>query len=101
MQNNLSIVILAAGKGTRMKSDLPKVLHKINGKPMIDQVISTAKKLNPFQIITVIGYKHEILEDHLKNQNLNFAYQFNQKGTGHAVSKTKNFFKPLFTKINP
>ncbi len=92
MQNNLSIVILAAGKGTRMKSDLPKVLHKINGKPMIDQVISTAKKLNPFQIITVIGYKHEILEDHLKNQNLNFAYQFNQKGTGHAVSKTKNFF---------
>jgi len=95
MKANLSIIILAAGKGTRMRSDLPKVLHKLNGKPMINQVIETAKLLNPYQIITVIGYKYQLLEDHLKNDNLNFAYQFNQKGTGHAVSKTKEFFKNI------
>ena len=93
MNSNLSIIILAAGKGTRMKSDLPKVLHKINNKPMINQVIDTAKTLNPDQIIIVIGYKYKLLEEHLNNLDVNFAYQFNQKGTGHAVSKTQDFFK--------
>ena len=93
MTDNLSIVILAAGRGTRMKSELPKVLHKINGKPMIDQVINTANSLEPDKIVVVIGYKYKLLESHLNSFDINFAYQFNQKGTGHAVSKTKDFFK--------
>ena len=96
MKNNLSIIILAAGKGTRMKSDLPKVLHEVNGKPMIDKVIETSNLLSPYQIIAVIGYKYELLEKYLKGQKLHFAYQFDQKGTGHAVSKTKAFFKDFY-----
>ena len=66
MNRNLSIIILAAGKGTRMKSDLPKVLHKINNKPMINQVIDTANTLNPDQIIIVIGYKYKLLKEGLR-----------------------------------
>ena len=93
MTDNLSIIILAAGKGTRMESELPKVLHEINGRPMVDQVIDTANHLDPDKIVVVIGYKYKLLESHLNNFNVNFAYQFNQKGTGHAVSKTKDFFK--------
>ena len=93
MINNLSIIILAAGKGTRMKSDIPKVLHTINDKAMIDKVIETANLLNPEKIVLVIGYKYELLESHLKDSNIKFAYQINQKGTGHAVSKTEPLFQ--------
>ena len=93
MKNNLSVIILAAGKGTRMKSDLPKVLHKIDGSSMIRRVIQTSQNLNPEKIIIVIGYKHELVESHLKNLPIEFAYQFVQKGTGHAIGKCKNYFK--------
>ena len=93
INDNLSIIILAAGKGTRMESDLPKVLHKVNGKPMLDQVINNAEQLNPKKIVIVIGYKYELLEDHLKENNVELAYQLQQKGTGHAVSKTKSCFE--------
>ena len=55
--NNTIIIILAAGKGTRMNSDIPKVLHKINKKSMLNIVIETSKKLNPEKIIVVVGYK--------------------------------------------
>ena len=59
---------------------------------MIDQVIDTANSLEPDKIVVVIGYKYKLLESHLNSFDINFAYQFNQKGTGHAVSKTKDFF---------
>ena len=54
-QTPLAIVILAAGKGTRMKSDTPKVMHELAGKPMINWLIETCEQLNPAKIITVIG----------------------------------------------
>ena len=93
VNDNLSIIILAAGKGTRMESDLPKVLHAIKGKPMINQVINIGEELNPRKIVVVIGYKYKLLENHLKSYNVELAYQLHQKGTGHAVIKTKSFFE--------
>ena len=59
MKNELATIILAAGKGTRMESELPKVLHEINGRPMVDQVIDTANHLDPDKIVVVIGYKYK------------------------------------------
>ena len=58
-KSNTTIIILAAGKGTRMQSDLPKVLHTINGKTMLNTVLETAYKLNPEKVIVVVGYKKD------------------------------------------
>jgi len=95
MKNNLAVIILAAGKGTRMNSELPKVLHPINNQPMILNVIKTAYKINANPIITIVGYKHEMVKDALKNENVEFVLQEEQNGTGHAVMqcapKLKNF----------
>ena len=93
MKNNISIIVLAAGKGTRMKSDLPKVLHKIKNKSMIEHVILNAKNLNPNQIVVVVGYKNEMVEKHLENENLTFAIQKEQNGTAHAVMQCHDSLK--------
>ena len=85
MKNNLAVIILAAGKGTRMNSELPKVLHPINNQPMILNVIKTAYKINAKPIITIVGYKHEMVKNALKNENVDFVLQKEQNGTGHAV----------------
>jgi bifunctional UDP-N-acetylglucosamine pyrophosphorylase / glucosamine-1-phosphate N-acetyltransferase len=86
---SLSIVILAAGKGTRMKSQVPKVLHKIAGREMINLVIDTAGKLNPAEISVVISEEMESFTDKLKSQhpdlNLKFITQKDRKGTADAV----------------
>ncbi|MCJ7507643.1 MAG: sugar phosphate nucleotidyltransferase [candidate division Zixibacteria bacterium] len=86
----LAVIILAAGKGKRMKSDLPKVLHKIAGRPLIDYVISTAREINPQRIIVVIGHKYQMVKEHLKDSDLGFVIQKEQLGTGHAVMQTEN-----------
>ncbi len=78
-------VILAAGKGTRMKSELPKVLHEIKGKPMIHMVVETLQKLNFDKIIVVIGFKGELVEKALEAFPVEFVWQHEQNGTGHAV----------------
>ncbi len=85
----LSIIVLAAGKGTRMKSDLPKVMHKIAGREMLNLVLDEAKKLLPTNLVVVISdemkaYQEEISEQH-SNLNLTFAIQNERKGTAHAV----------------
>ena len=82
----LATIILAAGKGTRMESDLPKVLHRLNNRTLIERVVDTSKKLNSSKIIIVIGYKKELVKDGLKEYNdIEYAIQSEQKGTGHAV----------------
>ena len=81
----LAVVILAAGKGTRMNSELPKVLHEINGVSMIETVINTAKKLNPERLLVVVGYEYEKVKKSLSNYELEYVLQKEQKGTGHAV----------------
>ncbi|WP_281950675.1 bifunctional UDP-N-acetylglucosamine diphosphorylase/glucosamine-1-phosphate N-acetyltransferase GlmU [Nitrosophilus kaiyonis] len=89
---SISIVILAAGKGTRMKSPLPKVLHKISGKPMIYHVIKEAQKISN-DINIVLGHEAKSIEDIIKKyfENLNFYYQDLQKypGTGGALKNVK------------
>lgn len=77
-------LILAAGQGTRMKSETPKVLHHICGMPMIDYVVQTAKKLNPERIYLVVGFKEKLIRKHLGNSIL-YITQSEQLGTGHAV----------------
>ncbi|WP_163936407.1 bifunctional UDP-N-acetylglucosamine diphosphorylase/glucosamine-1-phosphate N-acetyltransferase GlmU [Paraferrimonas sp. SM1919] len=81
----LKVVILAAGKGTRMKSALPKVLHKVAGKPMVQHVIDAATKLNAEQTIVIYGHGGEVLLNTLGSQDVTFVEQTEQLGTGHAV----------------
>ena len=101
MKDKLAIVILAAGKGTRMDSELPKVLHKVNGKPMIVNVLNSAIKLKPNLIITIVGYKADLVKESLTDYNTKFVLQKEQKGTGHAVlqcsHELKNFDEVFLT----
>ncbi|QEY25375.1 bifunctional UDP-N-acetylglucosamine diphosphorylase/glucosamine-1-phosphate N-acetyltransferase GlmU [Neisseria zalophi] len=83
-QSSLHVVILAAGKGTRMYSKLPKVLHQIGGEPMVQRVIDTARSLNPESISVVIGHGKEAVLAQVK-RDVNWVEQNEQLGTGHAV----------------
>lgn len=85
----LAVIVLAAGKGTRMKSDLPKVFHEILGEPMLTYVLDTVKKLNPQHVYLVVGHKRDLIMDYYKDRNLKFVTQEEQLGTGHAVMQVK------------
>ncbi len=88
--SELHIVILAAGKGTRMKSELPKVLHPIAGQPLIDRVLDTAQALNPSTMTLVVGHSADKVRTHLAGRpGLAFAAQEPQLGTGHALLQTE------------
>lgn len=79
-------VILAAGKSTRMKSELPKVLHPILGRPMIDYVLDAARSAGCEKIVVIVGHKAEEVKAALSHHpDVEFALQADQKGTGHAV----------------
>lgn len=95
----IKVIILAAGKGTRMKSELPKVLFEVAGKSMIDYVIDTAEALNPEEIVVVIGSGSELLKNHLKNRKVSFVVQAEQLGTGHAVMQAEKSFSDFDGKI--
>lgn len=88
-----SVVILAAGKGTRMYSDLPKVLHLLAGKPMVQHVIDTAKSIGASDIHLVYGHGGDLLKDKLGEQNLNWVLQAEQLGTGHAMQQAAPSFQ--------
>ena len=81
----LSIVILAAGKGTRMNSQLPKVLQPLAGKPILQYVLDTSHSLQPNNISIVAGYKSEKLRDSIRDKNISWRIQDKQLGTGQAV----------------
>src|SRR5688572_24980848 len=86
---DLHVVILAAGKGTRMKSARPKVLHHVAGRPMIDYVMRAAHSLSPKTVTVVVGHMKELLRQGLETYpNLAFATQEPQLGTGHALLQT-------------
>lgn len=82
---SLHIVILAAGKGKRMHSRLPKVLHTIAGKPMLQRVVELAKELNPEAVHIIIGHRGEEIKNKLNYLDVNWVTQKEQLGTGHAV----------------
>src|SRR5215207_9790680 len=79
------IVVLAAGKGTRMKSDLPKVLHEISGQPLLEYVLRAAEGLKPASVTVVVGHQAEYVQARLGRRGLQFAVQEPQLGTAHAV----------------
>ncbi|WP_077339687.1 bifunctional UDP-N-acetylglucosamine diphosphorylase/glucosamine-1-phosphate N-acetyltransferase GlmU [Pseudocolwellia agarivorans] len=90
---SLSVVILAAGKGTRMRSSLPKVLHPIANKPMVNHVIDSARQVNAENTYVVYGFGGDILKDKVKGDDLTFVEQKEQLGTGHAVDMASPFLK--------
>lgn len=83
--NNLNIVILAAGKGTRMYSQQPKVLHKLAGRPLLQHVISSAQQLDPAKTIVIYGFGGEAVPQAFPHENVVWVKQSEQLGTGHAV----------------
>ncbi|MCX8086795.1 MAG: bifunctional UDP-N-acetylglucosamine diphosphorylase/glucosamine-1-phosphate N-acetyltransferase GlmU [Rhodocyclaceae bacterium] len=89
----LEVVILAAGKGTRMRSDLPKVLHPLAGKPLLAHVIETARALLPSQICIVYGHGGEAVREALDAPDLVWVRQEPQLGTGHAVMQALPLLK--------
>ena len=89
----LSAVILAAGKGTRMYSDLPKVLHCVAGKPMVKHVIDTATALGAENVHLIYGHGGELMRERLANEKVNWVFQNEQLGTAHAVQQAAPFFK--------
>ncbi|OSN11522.1 bifunctional N-acetylglucosamine-1-phosphate uridyltransferase/glucosamine-1-phosphate acetyltransferase [Lonsdalea iberica] len=89
----ISVVILAAGKGTRMYSDLPKVLHPLAGKPMVQHVIDTAMKVGAERVHLVYGHGGDRLKKTLSGEALNWVLQAEQLGTGHAMQQAA----PAFT----
>ena len=95
--SSLAVVILAAGQGTRMKSDLPKVMHKIAGRPMINWLIDTAEKLNPQKIIVVSAPNQKELEVAVQPHEV--VIQKEQKGTGDAVKPAMESLKNFKGKI--
>lgn len=87
----LKVVILAAGKGTRMKSDLPKVVHTIEGKCLVDYVIEAARGAGANEICLVVGYKADVVKSSIVNKDVSYVMQEEQLGTGHAVKCAKDF----------
>ena len=89
----LHIVILAAGKGTRMKSRVPKVLHRAGGKALIDQLLATVAKLRPATKTLIIGHQTDDLRAHFAASDVVFAIQEPQLGTGHALLQAEPALK--------
>lgn len=88
----LTSIILAAGKGTRMKSDLPKVAHKVNGIPMVKKIMMTLDQLGVEKNILILGHKKEVILEAVGPEST-YVVQEEQLGTGHAVSMAKDELK--------
>lgn len=84
----ITSLILAAGKGTRMKSKLPKVLHPVAGKPMVERVLETVKTVGTERNVVIVGFGGEAVQAYL-GDTAEFVTQTEQKGTGHAVKQAK------------
>ena len=90
---SVQVVVLCAGKGTRMKSEKAKVMHEIMGQPMSKYIYDLAKEISDKKPIFVVGYKKEQIQDYYKD-TVNYTEQKEQLGTGHAVMITKEFLNP-------
>jgi bifunctional UDP-N-acetylglucosamine pyrophosphorylase/glucosamine-1-phosphate N-acetyltransferase len=92
-------VILAAGQGKRLKSDLPKVLQEINGKTLIEFVIETVRKIGVAKVLVVIGHQGGLVQYRLKSRGLEFVWQREQLGTGHALLQSRPFLEGFKGKV--
>ncbi|TBR19462.1 bifunctional UDP-N-acetylglucosamine diphosphorylase/glucosamine-1-phosphate N-acetyltransferase GlmU, partial [bacterium] len=92
MSKNVAVIILAAGKGERMKSELPKVLHPLCGRPLLSYVLSLVKDLKIKSRVTVLGYKHEQVKPYL-DRDIKVALQRKLLGTADAVRKALSLLK--------
>ena len=87
---DIHVVILAAGQGTRMKSRLPKVLHPIAGRPMVEHVLRTAESVSPATITLIVGHRADMVRERLAGRPpLQFALQEPQLGTAHALQQAE------------
>jgi len=91
--SELAVVILAAGKGTRMKSDLVKVLHPVAGSPMISYSLDVARRLKPARLVVVVGFQADLVQEKCGAEDVSFALQKEQLGTGHAVLAARAAFQ--------
>ena len=90
----LTVVILAAGQGTRMKSARPKVLHSLAGKPLLQHVVDSSRALEPEQILVVVGHGADTVREAMADQGLTFVEQAQQLGTGHALQQCLEDINP-------
>src|SRR2546429_4096597 len=82
----VAVAIMAAGKGTRLKSQLPKVLHEVGGKPLLEHVIRAAKRIVPANdVYAIIGHEADRVRSAMQGTGINFVLQEQQRGTGHAL----------------
>ncbi len=93
MTNQLTSIILAGGKGTRMRANIPKVLHPLGGRPMLEYVIDMANNVGSSRVIIIIGYQAEKLRNIFSCEGVEFAEQKEQLGTGHAVLQAEGMMK--------
>lgn len=89
----LATIILAAGKGTRMRSDLAKVLHPICGNPMLSYPLRLARVVGSEIIVVVVGYQSDLIREKVRGKDLVFVEQKEQLGTGHAVLQTRDVLR--------
>ena len=88
-QKDLAVIILAAGKGTRMKSSLAKVLLPLAGHPLLHYTLDLSSKLNPVQTIVVVGHQADQVQQAFADRGVEFVLQHEQLGTGHAAKQAK------------
>jgi bifunctional UDP-N-acetylglucosamine pyrophosphorylase/glucosamine-1-phosphate N-acetyltransferase len=86
-------IILAAGKGTRMQSDLPKCFHRLCGRPLLERVIGAVKTAGVEKIFIVVGHQKDLIMDYFKSWPVEFVIQSEQLGTGHAVMQAEPLLK--------
>ena len=98
MKQDVMAIVLAAGKGTRMKSEKSKLVHKIYGKELVKRVVETAQKSGVEDIVTVVGYKKEQVQMVL-GDTVKYAYQEEMLGTGHAVMQAEEYLKDKHGKV--
>jgi len=90
MNNNFITLVMAAGMGKRMGSDLPKVLHSLAGKSLIKHVINLAKKVGSSRVILIVGHKRELVKEETHDSGVEYVTQIQQRGTADAVESCRD-----------
>jgi len=88
-EKDLAVVVLAAGQGRRMKSDLPKVLHLLSSRPLLAYVLSAVSALDPQRLVVVVGHQASAVKNAFPDPSINFVEQTQQLGTGHAAQQAE------------